>query len=230
MKRLALIVTLALVLVGNAGATAWSDYYRVGQVYPADSPRGYGLVDLKRELSYRNYGLNLRLTPSFGASMRNRVVEFQRAQGLATDGVVGPQTARRLFALRARRVEEARDIPSCLIRRQKTLESADDPGATGWADIRDRGLEQISGRWHPEVTDAQAFRAGFSLPWTGDRLVEAHSSTHDWDGAIAAHNIGLFYARLWSEAGKPASLKNDNGFDYGATATNYVRLVMAQPC
>jgi len=63
-------------------------------------------------------------------------------------------------------------------------ESNLDPEATGYNQdaVRsiDRGLFQLNGYWHPEVTDAQAYDAEFSANWTAEKLAQGGHSA--WYG------------------------------------------------
>ena len=205
-----------------AGVTggAWLVYYRVGHSFPADSPHGFGIVALKRELAYNGFGRGLIYTPRFGSTMRLRVMEFQRARGLTADGVVGPRTAQVLFRRRALAVGaqyRLGDVP-CKV---KTLESANDPGATGYVDPNDTGLMMISLRWHPEISRAQAFDPRFSVPWGADYLADALAHFGgDIELAIAAYNRGYGGAAEWQRLGKPRD----------HPAARYVELVLSRTC
>jgi Transglycosylase SLT domain/Putative peptidoglycan binding domain len=215
---------------------AWTGYYQRGLDYRSTPtvPRAYGIMALKNESIYNgySYGVDPKLA-FFGLEFENQVKLFQKAAGLEADGVIGPLTAGALIKQRVALTESKFGIPDQLLLKQIKLESGNDPGATGSVDPRDRGLLQINSHWHPEVSDAQAFDPAFSIPWGGQNLKSTYVAMGDWDGALAAHNIGQYYATKWLEAGKPASgltWKNADGTttDYAQLATRYVSLVRSQ--
>jgi len=216
---------------GGPVSAAWSSYYQYGDSATANTPRWYGIIAFKNELIYNGFGKAIVNTlGSFGDAMRNRVVEFQKANGLEADGVIGPSTARRLFKKRITAIETARNIPNQYLNRQTSLESLYDPGAVGFIDQRDRGLNQINSGAHPDVSDAEAFNPEFSLDWSADFLLGNRIRVGgDWEGAVVAHNIGWYYAKKWVDAGKPASgLVTSTGKDYAVIATNYLNFVKKQ--
>lgn len=212
--------------------SAWSVYYSYGFRPDFGSPHAYGLLALKRELAYNGCGQGLVLDiPVFGDAMRARTREWQERMTIHADGVIGPGTARSLFRKRVHDGELQYRIPYQYICKQISLESAWDPGATGSVDPRDRGLVQINAGAHPEVSDAEAFDPAFAIPWSAKVLRGHYDELRDWDAALAAHNIGLYYARKWLAAGKPASgVLTATGKDMAVIATKYVALITSRSC
>lgn len=215
---------------GPVGA-AWTAYYRQGDTAPLGTPRAYGIIAFKKELIELGFGklVNPAL-PTLGDATANRIGEFQRQAGLKPDEVIGPTTAKAMFKPRILDIEAEKGIPDNYLGKQTSLESGFDPGATGSVDPRDRGLNQINFGAHPDVVDAEAFDPAFSLNWSGDFLLGNRTRVGgDWDGALAAHNIGWFYAKKWVEAGKPASgLLTSAGKDYAVIATTYIKLLKSR--
>jgi peptidoglycan hydrolase-like protein with peptidoglycan-binding domain len=210
---------------------AWSHIYQYGLSAPAGSRLAYAIVAVKRELAYNGFPRSMVVgAPAFGDAARTAAAAFQRAHGLKPDGRIGPATALSLFRKRALAVETQLGIPNHLLARDKTLESANDPGAVGENGI-DTGLEQIYLTAHPGITIAQATDPAFALPWAGRYLLDNFAALHDWQAAIAAHNVGRYYAGKWLAAGKPAAggpIFND-GRDAYTVASRYVQLVQASP-
>lgn len=54
----------------------------------------------------------------------------------------------------------------------------------------DRGMAQISKKWHPEVTDAQAYDPNFAIPFAAKKLSSDIKSFDDISRGIAAYNVG----------------------------------------
>lgn len=210
---------------------AWSAYYKKGNIETANTPRGYGLLALKKELVYQGFGTNLVLNYQFGETMRKRTVEFQKSQGLEADGIIGPKTAKELFRERIYAAETEAGISDHLTFKQISLESNFDPSAFvdhGTSGV-DRSLCQINSKAHPEVTDAQAYSPEFAIPWAAQYLKDHIDALGDVDAGLAAYNVGRFYARKWLEAGKPSSgLFTSTGKDYAEICTKYTKLIRAQ--
>jgi hypothetical protein len=216
---------------GALGA-AWESYYRYKDRADPDTPRGYGIQAIKNELIYRGVGDGVNAeTTFFGAAAQTATKRFQKAVGMPETGVVNPETARRLFKKRIWAVSHIEGIPALYLCKQLNLESGFDPAAVGYVDSRDRGLAQINSYWHPDVSDKEAFDPSFSIPWAGSYLSENLKALGDIETAVAAHNVGRYYARLWLEAGKPASgLYTLEGKDYAAIITRYIKLVKTREC
>lgn len=212
-----------------SGLGAWSyGPYHYNMDVPDDRVRR-GIFAFKQELIYRGFGRGIILDlPVFGSAARDRTIDFQNAIHVTPDGELGARTARSLFWTRANHEGLRAGIPYRLVARLCTLESNNDPVAQGFADEGDEGGAQIHMAFYPDITIEQAHDPSFYYPWVAGRLVSAAGYCDgDYDGAVAAHNIGWTYAREWVRAGKPASLVI-NGFDWGARATTYVALVKRQ--
>jgi soluble lytic murein transglycosylase-like protein len=217
---------------------AWGNIYKVGLSAPVDSALGYGIVAIKNELIYNGFGKGIDPEYKdkngnyfFGSGVTEQAKAFQQHVGVTADGEVGPITARALFRKRAHAVESQGGIPQDLLNRLKTLESNNDPAAIGTVDPNDWGLMQIHMPFHPDVTRAQAFDPAFSIVWGGGYLKGGYNSLHDWDGAVAAYNVGTVYAAQWVAAGKPKDggpLLSD-GTDIFTRASTYVSLVKKMP-
>lgn len=212
------------------GLGAWSyGFYEYGMEVP-DERVAKGIFAFKQELIYRGFDKGIILDlPEYGKAIRDRVKEFQAATGLAADGRIGPRTARALLWTRCVRSMNAAGVPDRLTARLITLESNDDPVAQGYVDSDDEGLSQIHLPFHLDVSKEEAWDPSFAVGFVTGQLVGAAANCGgDYDGGVASYNCGWFIAKQWVEAGKPASLVI-NDFDWGARATNYVRLVRKQP-
>ena len=211
---------------------AWTSWYRYKDRAEPNTPKAYALQALKRELKYRGFGEGLDTESLFfGAAAKANTIKFQESVGLKADGVIGPTTARRLFKKRIWDAGHKENIPPLMLCRQLNLESGFDPAAVGYVDPRDRGLAQINSYWHPEITDVKAFDPSFSIPWAANYLSENLKALGDVDAALAAHNVGRFYARKWLEAGKPTSgLYTVEGKDVATIITKYLSLLKSREC
>jgi soluble lytic murein transglycosylase-like protein len=225
---------IAELLAAESGAlgAAWEHYYRYKDRAEEGTPRAYGIKAIKRELVYRGFGEGLNVdTPFFGGAAQTATKRFQKSLGLAETGVVNPETARRLFKKRIWAASHNEGVPALYLCKQLNLESGFDPAAVGYVDARDRGLAQINSYWHPTVTDDKAFDPSFSIPWAANYFSENFKALNDVDAALAAHNVGRFYAREWLKQGKPPSgLYTLEGKDYAAIITRYVKLVKTREC
>ncbi len=211
---------------------AWTSYYKYPDWYTEGTPQGFAILAFKKQLISLGFGKNINPDSlQFGNFVRDRVKEFQTANGLEVDGVIGPKTSKALWKPLVLKAEEASNIPDNLVCKKTGLESGWDPAAVGVVDLRDRGLNQINSGAHPEVSDEQAFSPFFSLAWAAGYLADHYSVTKDWDAALAAYNVGLFYAKRWLQAGKPAEgVFTSSGKDIAIVCTRYVRLVRSQSC
>ena len=64
--------------------------------------------------------------------------------------------------------------------------NAKNVGETG----TDRGMAQINSRWHPDITDAQAYDPNFAIPWAAQTLSGNISHFGDINRGVAAYNVG----------------------------------------
>lgn len=213
-----------------SGIGAWNTVYHYGMSVSNDRVAA-GIHAFKLELI--NNGFSKGIDPKvrgFGNYARDRTKDFQRSRGLNADGTIGPLTARLLFQVRARRLQSEVGMPNDLLCRQKTLESANDPVAQGVQDSGDEGLMQVHLAFHPAITRAQAWDPGFILPWAVHTLQQYRVDLNSWDGAVAAWNVGEYYARRWVNAGKPDHGLVVNGIDYYTRAYRYVKIVKESKC
>lgn len=200
-------------------------------IFDADSALGHGCVAVKTELEY--VGLEMDKfdpsSPLLGTQADALIREFQSLNSLDPDGQAGPKTCKILFLKRTRFVQNLYNIPNDLTAKQIQVESAWDPSARGSVDPRDRGLVQINSGAHPEISDAEADSPAFSIDWSAQALRTAIDSLTDIDTALAAHNVGYFYAKKWRDAGKPATgVFTSAGKDIAVVCTNYVKLIKSQ--
>jgi Putative peptidoglycan binding domain/Transglycosylase SLT domain len=210
---------------------AWTQLYRKGQTGQPGSPLAYAIVALKYELDYNGLGTGLTLDgTTFGVTMAQQVEAFQASRGLTADGVVGPSTAKRLFAKRMAALEASYGIEPGLICKAVSLESACDPGAVGVVDPADHGLVQINATAHPEVSLQQAFTPSFALAYYARTVAAVYAKTHDWDCAVAAWNVGGGGADSWCGLHKPSTGGPSWFPDLFSRATEYVALVKEQQC
>lgn len=192
---------------GGADASAtilWQWLYREGMVV-TPGRMASGVLAMKRALVANGFddGIIVAL-PHWGTSTVRETRRFQRSQGLDDDGIVGRVTARHLFRVYDRETESKYAIPDYLVGRQSNAESGDDPvarSATG-----DEGRAQINPPSHPQITLAQMWDPAFASHFTGSYLRGSYIYVGgDWDGAIAAYNVGGSLAKEWVQAGKPSS-------------------------
>lgn len=226
------VARLVEIKPGSPVGAAWTSYYKYRDRAEPNTPKAYALTALKRELVYRGYGEGLNTESLFfGAAARERVKDFQQDLGMKIDGEVGPTTARRLFKKRIWDSSHKKNVPALMLCKQLNLESGFDPAAVGYVDPRDRGLAQINSFWHPEISDEQAFDPAFSIPWAANYLSENFKALGDINAALAAHNVGRFYARKWLDENKPISgLYTAEGKDYAAIITKYLLLLKSRDC
>jgi len=217
-----------------SGRGAWPFFYKLGLDF-RNNPQGrdaHGIYALKKELIHNGYSQGIVATLAYwGASVDARCREFQRDHGLVVDGQLGPKTALALFHKRALEQETQFGIPNNLLCHLKSEESSNDPVAQGFVDTDDEGLVQINVHFHPEISQEQAWDPSFCLPWGAKYLKDAYVFVgNDWDGAVAAYNVGREAARLWVNAGKPAQGGPSWFPDAYSRATHYVALVKASGC
>jgi hypothetical protein len=211
--------------------TKWYLRTKPWTIFANGSPRAYGVVAIKRELLARGFTADGFRTdsPVLGDSADGVIREFQAAQSLVVDGVVGPNTTEHLFAQLISTRETNNEIPDRLAARLVKLESSEDPGAIGWSDPNDKGLCEINVVKRP-VTIPQAFDPRFAIMYLCGDLAGAFADLHDWEAALASWNVGEYWASHWLNAGKPSSGAWDpkNNVDWYTRAQNYVMLVGTQ--
>lgn len=216
---------------------AWLIYYQLTKplMKGNNDVLGYAIRGIKRELAYNDFhdGLNLD-TQAFGTSADKNTRLFQRANGLEDDGVVGPHTGLALFRKRCMDLENQYAIPNGYLRKIKTVESSNDPGATGNVDPADTGLVMIHLSPQISITLEQAVEPAWCLPYCARTLAARHERLVNWPATIASWNVGEGGAAYWNRAGRPKTLFADwftdpdgNLIDLGARATHYVDLVRA---
>lgn len=215
-----------------SGLGAWSyGYYYEGMDVPNDRVAA-GVQAFKHALVDNGHGHGINFDArGFGASMRRCTVNFQKQVGIPHDGVIGPTTARYLMRFYTFALESADtvEIPDHLLQKQGGEESGHDPVAQGFDDPEDEGWAQLHMPYYPGVTLAEAWQPPFAAEKMSSELKTFYvNEAADWDGAVAAWNVGSGTAKEWVDAGKPASMVVD-GVDWGARATHYVALVKAQP-
>lgn len=212
-------------------ATKWYLRTKPWTIFANNSPRAYGVVAIKRELLARGFTAPGFLTesPVIGDSADAVIRQFQEAQSLTVDGVVGPNTTEYLFEHLIAQAEDLKKVPDRLAARLIKLESSEDPGAIGWSDQDDKGLCEINILIR-HITIPQAFDVHFAVPYLCNDIAGAFLELGDWEGALASWNVGGFWAGKWVAAGKPTSGAWDpkNSVDWFTRASSYVSLVKSQ--
>lgn len=179
----------------------WSWRYGPGMLVDTARRRA-GVRAMKAELAWLGYAGGIKVdVPFWGDAVTQRTKDFQKDEGLTVDGVIGRVTARHLFRRRAALMQERYGIPDELVCHLRSWESQSDPVAQG--PTGDEGHGQIVLNLHPDVSIAQAWDPAFVHDFIGRQLKGAHLFTQDWDGAVAAYNVGWSGAREWVRAGKP---------------------------
>jgi hypothetical protein len=210
---------------------AWSRFYAQTTADFPGTPYGYGCIAVKQELEFNGYDVENPAIAKIGSSASKAIKRFQEALGLEVDGVAGPRTLHALLHKRIVAAQQAAGVPDDLVCKLVRLESADDPGATGYVDPLDYGLVQIHMPFHPEISVAQAFTPAFSIPYAARTLAGFSAAHHgDWDAAVAAWNVGTAGAASWLGLHKPATGGPSWFPDLFSRATRYVALVRSQTC
>ncbi len=104
MRLRAVIASLVLVLsgltVGLAGTPAHADECYSWSRTLSEGSSGFDVAQLQiRVAGWAGYGVNLSIDGAYGAQTRQAVANFQRAYGLSVDGVAGPETFSKIYAL-----------------------------------------------------------------------------------------------------------------------------------
>lgn len=233
-------ITLEAVSVDPWGYGAWAyGFLEVKNPWMGghDDRLGTCILALKREYMYNGHDPKAEkwsYNNLYGDQFAPLIAQFQRDNGLLpptyTPGVIGPTVAGVLLRKRLVEQQNLYRIPDNWLAKMVSLESNNDPCALGWIDHRDRGLLQISSFYHSEVTDAQAFDPAFAIPWGARNLSNAYyTSYHDWEVAVASHNVGSYGANQWLLAGKPKTGGIDAFPALFERATFYVSLVRKAP-
>ncbi len=196
----------------------------------ADDPLGMAIIAIKMELIYNGFGAGVAETiPKIGRNADREIRKFQTQQAISVDGVVGPQTALRLFRRRCRDLDTKYTMQPNLLSQLKTLESANDPGAVGVSDHDDHGLVQINTRIHTTITVPQAHSPSFALPYAAAALTQFYVVHRDWDAAAASWNCGTGGAADWLGMNKPKTGGPAWFPNLYERATRYVSLLHQQP-
>lgn len=193
---------------------------------------GFAMVALKKELAYNGFKGGMVLDNYvLGDAANKQIRAFQAFKFLDADGQLGPRTAKDLFRKRVKEIQAVKGIPDDLLCKMTGLESGWDPGAIGRVDNNDHGLVQINAPSHPDISIEEAIDPQFCLNWAANSMASNYTKLKDWDGVLAAHNLGNYYAGKWVAAGKPASggTQVARG-DVYTLATQYVALVRRQTC
>jgi peptidoglycan hydrolase-like protein with peptidoglycan-binding domain len=183
----------------------WETYYKLNLNGMDNDRLGFAIRTVKEELVYNGYDkpeikLDLAI---FGNYAVSNTKDFQKANGLEVDGVIGPKSLLVLSRKRATELENQYRIPDHRLARQKTGESANDPNAVG--PDNDTGPLQIVPKYHPGMTLKEMVSLKDSLTYGAQQMKAAYNDIGDWDGAMVAWNIGWTRARAWVQAGKPAT-------------------------
>lgn len=210
--------------LSSPGLGAWTFFYEYGWKPTTDRQKA-GLRAVKRALIDNGYGKGIDVDMLiFGDAVRNRAVEFQRANGIGADGVVGPKTMRKLLALYIMRAENDHGLPDHVLGQLCYGESNNDPIAEGVIDKDDEGVLQFHLPFWPHVTLLQAWDPKFEIDMGAQKLANLKTQTGSWKGAIAAWNIGATYAKAWVLDGYPASGGPSMGLDpLGQPIDSYAR-------
>jgi zinc D-Ala-D-Ala carboxypeptidase len=95
-----LTVAASLATVTMTAAPAHADGCYTWTRNLASGSSGNDVRELQIRLSgYPGYGAVLAIDGAFGAGTRSALIRFQQAWGLAADGVAGPQTYNRIYAM-----------------------------------------------------------------------------------------------------------------------------------
>lgn len=211
----------------SESAWKWGPYRR-GMGKAGDDRRIiYAVRAIKRELLFAKVEgaeeINQN-TMTFGPVVHRVVRALQRANGLKTDGMVGPATANALWRTRIRKRQTANEIPRNWLRAQVRWESADDPGAefVNPDGSADRGLCQLNSTRKP-LTEEEAFDPERALRFLSNHLENAAASfagcdVDRWELAVGSWRTPVG-AQEWCE---DASIVPDQDGTWGQKAAFYV--------
>ncbi len=187
-----------------------------------DTPRGYSIRAIKRELAFNGFQDPLMKDNGFyGTNMRPNVEAFQYTEGLTPDGVIGPRTMKALCRKRVLNFEESHGIPDHLLCRTIDLESAWYPACRNTTE--DYGLAQIHMPLNAKFADGSdvcpgddwqyAYRVGVNVKYLAEHMRRNHRHLADvapaeisdadvWRATVMAHNAPA-WAETWMLAGFP---------------------------
>src|SRR4051794_13670721 len=118
-----------------SGLGAWSfGFYSYGMQVPNNRVAA-GITAFKQALIDNGMGKGIDLSlPIFGSNMKRRTVDFQKANSIGTDGIIGPTTSRYLFRVYSHEAELTGtiEIPDHLLHKLGAEESGHDPVAQGF--------------------------------------------------------------------------------------------------
>lgn len=156
-----------------------------------------GVKAIQSRVNAYGYSPALVVDGNYGASTKAGVKWVQGKLGFpltGQDGIAGPVTCRALWHDLLVWFGGVYHVPASHLYGFMMLESLGDPGALGVLTPADRGLNQISERWHPNITDEQAFDPVFSIDYTAERLGQARAKYSGKSSAlknycsVAQHN------------------------------------------
>jgi len=157
-------------------------------------------------------GLKIPVDGRFGRITRRGVKWFQTTNGLASDGVFGPSTARTLWRPLVTKVAAENLVPASILWGMTALESAFDPGAVSARykieNGPDLGLCQINHHFNPDISPIESFKPRLALTWSAGNLRDAMDEfsgkgvTLQINCAVAHHNNPT-QARTWFRTGQP---------------------------
>lgn len=209
----------------------WDWTYRKGMIVDTGRRRA-GVRAFKQALVDAGLGEGIVVDlPAWGDAVATRTKEFQAREGISPDGVIGRTTARHLLRQYGEAAAKEYGVPEELVNRQGNWESQNDPVCRGISG--DEGRMQINPPSHPDVSLAQMWDPKWASRWAAGYLKGSWIYVGgDWDGAIAAYNIGGYYSKEWVRLGKPTAGGPELGSNAAGTtidawerATTYVERV-----
>lgn len=165
----------------------------------------YGVLAIKNRLVELGYGVDTIDVEhgALGPAVATEIKNFQAANGLAADAIIGPATTKALFLPIVQGAAIAYGVPWELVCGVIQNESAWDPGAVGYSDISDLGLAQINGPSQPGLSIEDRFDPRLAIEFVANifaRNVKYFGNDRD---AVAAYNLGVRGCEMWIAAGRP---------------------------
>lgn len=160
---------------------------------------------IQREVNVAEDGL-------YGTDTAAAVKTWQDHEGLATDGIFGPISAKVMFKPVA--VKAARNLTTNSTLTRLTVghigfESSWDPGAVGYPDPRDLGIGQINGSAYPDLIPNFRLTPRLAVAFVANLVFDnLNAMVFNERDAIAAYNLGVAGARGWIIAGRPDIYKS----------------------